>query len=72
MSICLGLLGFFGTELLDQIELNELLGFLALPEYLEPPDPLGFLALPEYLEPLEPLEFLELLGVLVFNTFLFC
>ena len=35
-SICLGLLGPFGIELLDQIELNELLGFLALPEYLEP------------------------------------
>ena len=56
-SICLGLLGPFGIELLDQIELNELLGFLALDEYLEPPEPLGFLAGPECLEPLEPLEF---------------
>ena len=61
-SICLGLLGLFGIELLDQIELSELLEFLALPDGLE-------LALPACLE---PLEFLELLGVLVFNTFLFC
>ena len=62
MSICLGLLGLFGIELLDQIELNELLEFLALPDGLE-------LALPACLG---PLEFLELLGALVFNTFLFC
>ena len=62
MSICLGLLGLFGIELLDQIELSELLEFLALPDGLE-------LALPDCLE---PLEFLELLGALVFNTFLFC
>lgn len=62
MSICLGLLGLFGIELLDHIELNELLEFLALPDCFELDLPVG----------LEPLEFLELLGALVFNTFLFC